>query len=290
VRSATFRSMGTDVSVLGPIHPAFDDAVATVRRRFAAEDERFSRFRTDSELTTVNRAAGTRTPVSDGFGDVLAAALEAARATEGAFDPTVHDALLAAGYDRDFDELLAGARGALHPAAVCGRWREIDLRPGALILPAGVHLDLGGIAKGWCADHASADALAAGLPWVLVNAGGDLRITGDAPSLDIAIEDPEATGEELLRTTMRSGALATSSVCKREWDLDAHHVIDPATGAPARTEVIQASVWAPTCAEAEVAATHALFLGVDASRRYPAVLVTHAGEIVVSMETQERAA
>ncbi len=290
MRSVGFRSMGTDVTVHGPDHGAFDAASSVLRRRFLAEDRRFSRFRGDSELTSVNQRAGRWTSVSDGFAEVLAAALAAARTTDGIFDPTVHDALVAAGYDRDFDEILAGARGALHPSAPCGRWREIRSRPGAVFLPTGVHLDLGGIAKGWCVDRAADDAIAAGLPWVLVNAGGDLRVAGDAPALEVAIEDPGPGNEELLRSHIRSGALATSSVCARAWGIDAHHVIDPFTGAPARTEVIQASVWAATCAEAEVGATHALLLGTDAAARYPAVLVTRSGEIVISMPIEEDAA
>ena len=282
MRSSPFRSMGTDVTVVGPEHPDFDRAVETVAARFAAEDLRFSRFRGDSELTRVNRGDGGWSGASDGFVEVVVAALAAAVATDGAFDPTVHDALIAAGYDRDFDELLDGARGALHPVSPCGRWNEIETRPGAVRLPEGVHLDLGGIAKGWCADRAAEDAIAEGLPWVLVNAGGDLRVLGDAPALEVAIEDPETAGE-LLRTTIVGGAIATSSVCKRAWGTDLHHVIDPFTGEPARTELLQASVWAPTCAEAEIAATHALLLGSEAAHRYPAVLVTRGAEIVISM-------
>jgi len=282
MRSSAFRSMGTDVTVIGPEHSDFDRGVDTVVARFAAEDLRFSRFRGDSELTRVNRGDGGWTEASDGFVEVVDAATAAAVATDGVFDPTVHDALIAAGYDRDFDEILAGARGALHPVTPCGRWTEIRTRPGAVRLPVGVHLDLGGIAKGWCADRAAEDAIARGLPWVLVNAGGDLRMLGDAPPVEVAIEDPETTGE-LLRTTLADGAIATSSVCKRAWGTDAHHVIDPFTGEPARTELLQASVWAPTCAEAEVAATHALLLGSEAAHRYPAVLVTRGAEIVISM-------
>ena len=224
MQTSAFRSMGTDVTVVGPKHLAFDRAVETIAARFAAEDLRFSRFRGDSELTRVNRADGRWTEVSHGFVEVVDAALRAAVATDGIFDPTVHDALIAAGYDRDFDEIMAGARGALHPVTPCGRWTEIRTRPGAVCLPAGVHLDLGGIAKGWCADRAAEDAIDSGLPWVLVNAGGDLRVLGHAPLLEVAIEDPETTGE-LLRTTLTGGAIATSSVCKRAWGTDLHHVI-----------------------------------------------------------------
>ena len=58
-------------------------------------------------------------------------------------------------------------------------------------LPLGVGLDLGGVAKGWTADLAVDRALEAGMSWVLVSAGGDLRIGGDAPTLSIDVEDPD---------------------------------------------------------------------------------------------------
>ena len=146
--------MGTDVSVIGPDVDGFEHAVEMVRDRFAAEDRRFSRFRGDSELTGVNQTAGARTTISEPFAEVVDLALAAAVATDGLFDPTVHDALLAAGYDRDFDEILAGARGALHPAVPCGRWREIRRAGREIVLPPDVHLDLGGIAKGYAVDRA----------------------------------------------------------------------------------------------------------------------------------------
>jgi thiamine biosynthesis lipoprotein len=281
-RTETFRSMGTDVSVIGPDGSGYDEAVDAVVERFESEDRRCSRFRGDSELTRVNAAAGRWTPISGPLAEVVDLALSAARSTDGRFDPTVHDALVAAGYDRDFDEVLAGARGELHPATPCGRWTEIERRGHELRLPAGVHLDLGGIAKGWTVDVALDEALRY-LPWVVVNAGGDLRVGGDAPSIDVGIEDPERPADELLRTTVTAGAIATSSVRKRSWDTDAHHVIDPATGRPAVTEVLQATVWAPTCADAEVAATDALLLGAEAARRSPAVLVLRSTEVLTSM-------
>ena len=284
------RAMGTRLEVLGPDgHPAWDRAVAAVVDRFAAEEARFSRFRGDSELTEVNQRAGSTTGISSQFAEVLRLALSAAKASGGAFDPTVHDALVAAGYDRNFDEVLAGARGALFPAAPCGRWREIQLDGRLLRLPPGVHLDVGGIAKGWAADRAAEDALAAGLPWVLVNAGGDLRIAGDAPRQEIAIEDPEDPSHEILRLGLWSGGLATSSVVKRAWGAGRHHVIDPRTGAPACTELLQATAWAPTATEAEVLATRALLQGRSAAEETPVVLVTADGDVIVSI-SQEAAA
>ena len=279
-----FRAMGTEIEVLGPPHhPAAGAATARVRARFETEEQRFSRFRPDSELTLVNRRSGRRTPVSDAFAGVTRMAIDAATRTDGRFDPTVHDALVAAGYDRDFDEVLAGARGQLHSAIPCGRWSEIDLRgDGTLTMPRGLHLDLGGIAKGWTADRAVEDALEAGLPWALVNAGGDLRVGGDPLPILVAVDDPFRPGTAVADLRLTHGAVATSSVLKRSWGDGAHHIIDPVTGAPADTDVVQATVWAPTCAEAEVLATSTVLLGRAALETVAGVLVT-GGEVLVSM-------
>ena len=118
-RRDAFRAMGTEVSLYGPDDDAFDEAFAAIGRVFETEERRFSRFRDDSELTAVNRLAGRWVPVSTPFERVVRLALDQASATGGLFDPTVLHAVMAAGYDRDFDEVLAGARGALaSPRAV----------------------------------------------------------------------------------------------------------------------------------------------------------------------------
>ncbi|MEX0984161.1 MAG: FAD:protein FMN transferase [Actinomycetota bacterium] len=288
MHALTFRAMGTTVSVLAPDPASAERARTAVRARCEAEEARFSRFSGSSELSHVNRDAGVPTRVSPTFASVVAEALRAARSTEGAFDPTVHDAVLAAGYDRDFDEVLAGARGTLHPARPCGRWTDVRLHGDVLHLPRGVHLDLGGIAKGWTADRAAEDAIGDGVRWVLVNAGGDLRVAGEAPALDVAVEDPWAPDRELTRLRLRSGALATSSTLRRAWGQGQHHVIDPRTGAPSRSPLVQATVWAPTCAEAEVRATACLIAGAADGHR-PSVIVHATGDVQVAARTEEAA-
>jgi thiamine biosynthesis lipoprotein len=283
--------MGTDVALLGPDgDPVFETAAQAVRTVFERQEQRFSRFRGNSELTMVNAAAGDWTEVSIEFASVVELALVAWHETAGRFDPTVLDALVAAGYDRDFDEILAGARGALRPPRPCGRAGEVRLDGRRLRLPAGVGLDLGGIAKGWTVDIAAEAAAACGLEWALVNAGGDLRIVGTTPAggLDIAIEDPEASDAEAGRVVLDTGALATSSVTRRAWGDGLHHLIDPFTGMPAAGPVLQATVWAPTCAEAEVRAKEALLQGEAFLDRGAGVLILSDGRILTNLTTSER--
>ncbi|MEO8477173.1 MAG: FAD:protein FMN transferase [Actinomycetota bacterium] len=279
-----FRAMGSEISLYASNTDRTWAALDAIRSVFEREERRFSRFRGDSELTQVNEAAGRWTRVSRGFEALVTEALRQAEATEGCFDPAVLEAIVAAGYDRDFDEVLAGARGALHPARPCGRWREIQLGDGEILLPPGVGLDLGGIAKGWTADLAAHAALDAGLSWALVSAGGDLRITGDAPELELTVEDPSPGEAALATLRLSTGALATSTTVRRAWGGGLHHVIDPMTGAPADAPLVQATVWAPTCVEAEVLATWALLTGPDAAATIPGVFLTPAGDMIVSVE------
>ena len=184
------RAMGTTLSTYGPADP-FPAGADAVVGTFREEEQRFSRFRSDSELSRVNAGAGRWVSVSEDFSSLLDFSLSQAAATDGAFDPTVLAAVEAAGYDRDFDDVIRSARGALHPPVPCGRWSEIEVRGRSVRLPSGVGLDFGGVAKGWTTDLAAERALKAGMPWVLVSAGGDLRIGGAAPSLAIDIEDPD---------------------------------------------------------------------------------------------------
>jgi thiamine biosynthesis lipoprotein len=260
------------------------DAFEIVRRTFEREDERFSRFRHGTEISRVNGSAGRWTEVSGPFMKVLLLALEAARVTGGLFDPTVLPALLAAGYDGDFDDIVAGARLALHPPEPCGRWPEIEIRGDEIRVPAGVALDFGGIAKGWTVDRA-AKRLKRLVPWALVDAGGDLRIVGRCPpgGLAIGVEDPRDPDGEVLRLRVQRGALATSSVTTRSWGPGMHHLIDPRTSRPADTGVLQATVWAPTCSGAEMGSKWALLEGDGILERLPAVLVHEDGTVVTNL-------
>jgi thiamine biosynthesis lipoprotein len=201
----------------------------------------------------------------------------------------VLDAVIAAGYDRDFDELLAGARGALRPARPSGRAGDVEIDADCLRIPEGVGLDLGGIAKGWTVDVAAEAAVASGLPWALVNAGGDLRIAGWPPpeGIDVGLEDPEVADALAGRLLLDEGAIATSSVTRRAWGEGLHHLIDPLTALPVNGPVLQATVWAPTCAEAEVRAKEALLEGAPYLDHGTALLWLRDGRILTNLVASE---
>jgi FAD:protein FMN transferase len=281
----SFRAMGTEVTLLtDDIDPRmFERALRTVASIFEREEQRFSRFREDSELAHVNHSAGTWVEVSRPFMNVLRLALEGAEATEGLFDPTVLPALVAAGYDRDFSSIEAQDSTSKPRAVPCGRWRDVEVRREVTRLPPGVGIDLGGLVKGWTADVAAEAVVATGLDWVVVNAGGDLRIVGEAPPLPIGIEEPGCFHESACVVRVEDGALATTSMMHRRWGRDLHHVIDPRLGLPARTPIVQATVWSATCAAAEISSKRAFLEGVPALDDLPGVLILASGEIVTNL-------
>ena len=170
-----FRAMGTDVEVLldAASSGSASNAFVAAREKFARLESLLSRFRPDSELSALNRTGRLR--VAPDLLRVTQLALEARERTGGRFDPTVHDALVAAGYDRSFEEIEAGGDRVAGTAAgpLCGR-RAGRPRTSEILLGPGVRLDFGGIAKGYAVDRAC-DLLAE--RWsVPRERGGDLAV------------------------------------------------------------------------------------------------------------------
>ena len=258
----SFTAMGTDVRILVPEHtPA--GAVDGARSLFMRHDAVLSRFRASSELTALNGSAGAAFTASPLLFASVRAALAAARATEGAYDPGMGAQIAALGYDRSFAEIgrTVPACDATMPG---GDWRRVvvDQDARTITLPVGMRIDLGGIAKGRAVDAAFALLRDAGVTTMMVSAGGDLRVAGRPPvGPHWGITVPEA-GDRVI--ALQRGALATSSTSGRRWragDTEHHHLIDPATGLPAARGVRAVTVAARSCAQAEVAAKAALVLG-----------------------------
>ena len=239
MRRHAFRAMGTDVELFG--EPA---GFELVECEFERLEGLLSRFRPESELSRLNR-----TGLLEAGPDLLRVvglALAARDRTHGLFDPSVHDAVVAAGYDRSFELLTTPRPG---PPARCDG--AVTIAGGTIRLASGVRLDLGGIGKGYAVDR-SVRILGAFGP-TLVNAGGDMACLGG--SWPIGVETPGAP----LTIALERGALATSGSDRRRW-AGGHHLIDPRTGSPADSPYLRVTVAAPSAVEAEVLAK-AIYLG-----------------------------
>ena len=277
-------AMGTTIAVHAPTlsREAEAEAGAAVAAQFAAAEARFSRFRDDSELASLNRATAPHA-VSP---DLLAALVRAGAYVEltgGRFDPTVGAAVLAAGYDRTFAPGVLDRATAARPATPT-RFAEvaIDRGRGVVTRPPPVQLDLGGMIKG-----ATADLAARALPAIAaLDAGGDVVLRGAGPDgtgWEVEVEDPADPRRVLLTLVVRDRAVATSAANRRRWrrgDGWAHHLIDPATGAPAATDLAQVTIVADTAERAEVLAKAVFVAGAREGRALLATMPTIGAVLV----------
>ena len=271
---------------LGPALDAVDSVLAAL-------DRQASRFREDSEISWIHRRGGGLFMLSHGFAEAVSVALEAARWTGGLTDPTVGDAVISLGYDRDFAaiDLDRGDPPATH-APVPG-WQAVSLDGPLLRLPAGVRLDLGATAKGLGSDRAVRAAMTAGgqAGGALVSLGGDIAVAGRPPlgGWPILVSDvPDAASSSRTQPVrLVGGAVATSSIMCRQWRRAGrvlHHIVDPRTGLPADGPWQTVSVAAATCADANAASTAAVVAGERAEEWLavagtPARLVGHDGQV-----------
>jgi FAD:protein FMN transferase len=295
----SWTALGT-TAVLRTCGGSATAARAAAEREIAALDRAASRFRSDSELSRVNRANGQRTPVSNLLLDALRLAVRAAAVTDGTVDPTLGGRLVALGYDRDWGELSPvgpdepfGSARSWPPERLHDSWRSIEIsdHPPAVRIPAGMQLDLGATAKALAADRAARAAHLAGGADVLLALGGDIATCGQAPAGGWRVrvtDDHRDTDDHAGQTiTITTGGLATSSLMARRWShrgRAVHHVLDPASGQPVDPVWRTVSVAAATCAEANIASTAALVLGARATawladRGLPARLVTVEGDV-----------
>ena len=261
--------MGTSARILALGEPP--EAVDRARDTLDSLEAAWSRFRPESELSLLNATGGGRpVMVSPSTFALVARAVDAWRRTDGRFDPTGLSAIRAWGYDRDFAELAvmaseAPVAGSTGPLVGCA---DIELEPlvRAVTLPVGTTLDLGGIGKGYAADLVAQELFGAGAESVCVDLGGDLRVMGPGPydgAWETTFDDADLS-DRFGRLRFAQGAVATSTRMRRRWrrgDVALHHLLDPATGAPADSGLATVTVIAGEAWWAEVLAKAAFVAG-----------------------------
>ena len=278
IRSMEFRAMNTSVLLAAEGQEAFPGMYAA--RTFIDEcEQRFSRFLPASELTDLNRSAGEWFRVSDDLLDMLQLSMQYYHETRGLFDPSILPDLKRLGYDRSMDEIRANGGSPPAPRAdhmSRPSFDEVKMDPDGkrVRLPRGTEIDLGGIAKSWIVEKA-AQLLHRYVEVCGVSAGGDILFIGrplDGRSWDVCLEDPRDAMEALAQFHIPSGGVATSSVMKRTWsqgEIVRHHLIDPRSGEPAKTDWLSVTVISPSVVTAEIYAKAILIAG---QAQLPAVL------------------
>ena len=298
------RAMGVDCHV---VLNGDAELLDIAEQRIAALDRCWSRFDESSEISQLNAQPGRWVPVSGDLADLCRFAVRGWRATGGLFDPFMLTSIVEAGYDRDFDELVAADATPPTPREIASkpvetrrRWQEAPLelrtaqgRGDFVRLVAGAGIDSGGIGKGLGADLVTRSLMGAGASGALVSLGGDIRVRGasERGAWIVDVDDPDSDDAPTVATlTLRGGSVCTSSWLGRRWDnhdgTTAHHLLDPRTGKPATPTMKSVSVIASTGWRAE-SLSKAVFLSSPRAasrllRRYRAgaVVVTLDGDVL----------
>jgi thiamine biosynthesis lipoprotein len=298
---ASGRCMGTTYRLTVPAPCGGLDGRALgdgVRALLAAVEAKLSAFAPDAELARFNASTSTDWQVvSAETAAVIRAALDVARRSDGAFDPTIGPLVDLWGFGP------APRTGRPPPSdalAIARRLVGADRVEVAMDPPRvrkahpGTRVDLGGIAKGHGLDVAAAWLDGLGVASYLLDLGGELRARGErAPGrrwrIGLERPDPDAAGlvgAIVLGEPGRAEGIATSGVYRQFFDADGRrhgHVLDPRSGEPIRHGLAAVSVVAATDIDADAWATALLVLGPDdgpaCARRHDlaAIFVTAEG-------------
>lgn len=235
-----FTEVRMGVPVRMVVHAASDSGARTAARsayaRMAELEDVMSDYRPASEVRQLEHRAGAWTAVSAELFAVLARAVEIARASDGAFDPTVGPLVALWREARHSGALPAPA--ALDSARARTGWALLELDPtrqAVRLARPGMRLDLGGIAKGYILQEALGTLRAHGVASALVEAGGDV-VVGDAPPGRAGWRVEVAGADTALRRVagaLVNGAIATSGPTEQFVEIGGvrySHVVDPRTG------------------------------------------------------------
>lgn len=297
VVESRFRAMASGVHVV--LVEPHESALEYCRARLSQLEARWSRFRSDSELSLAIAAAGEKVRVSEDTLTLLAVMERGWVETGGRYDPTMLRQVVDAGYGKSI--------GASRSVSVTvdlpdpsRRIQEVALdRDGSTVwFPAGLGVDPGGVGKGLAADLLVGELLEMGTAGAMVSIGGDLFAGGRPPSgtrWRVLVEDPRDPESVLFELGLAGGGVATSSTLSRTWSHRghrAHHVLDPADGKVSRTDLASVTAIAGTGWEAEVHATAALVAGREGALRAlsgsgcSGVVVPLAGSTMVTADIE----
>jgi thiamine biosynthesis lipoprotein len=261
------------ITAYGPKSDATVQAVSAAFDEISRIDALMSLHRTDSELSRLNSGAAREAlTASEELFFVISNAVEIARQTDGAFDPTVAPLTRLWGFLWKKQRLPSSSELAAVLPRVDYKLIELDAAHHTVRFKTnGVEIDLNAIAKGFAVDCAIGKLRSAGITNAMVRAGGDLRVIGTPPgesTWKIQIEDPTKTGHR--RTLeLRDAAFSTSGSYENYLVTEGKrysHILNPHTGRPVEG-VASCSVVAPSCMESDAWATALFVLGPDAALR-----------------------
>jgi thiamine biosynthesis lipoprotein len=289
--------MGTDVQIVVVAPRGSPDEAAKAQLAALAVlhdvESQMSVYRSDSEISRLNSAAaGEFVPLSDATLEVLRTARDfTPQSGGGAFDATCGP-LIELWRQAGKTGRLPGKEDIEKARRLVG-WSKIQLAGGGAVKSdAGVHVDLGGIAKKFAIDRACLAMQSAGAVGGLVNVGGDIRVLGpsaEGPSWEIKVRDPFNPDATTATLHIRDLAVCTSGDYERNAIIGGHrysHIIDPRSGMPAEAAA-SVTVIGPSAVDCGLWSTALCVLGPDGLKAMQADAADRGLEALIISGTAE---
>lgn len=271
----TAKALGSDVllTLVVKDDKAAKEVFRTLWAKINVFEKRFSRFLPDSELSRLNAAGGKSVDISAELRDLLRAAMYYAKQTGGLYNPFVLPALQQAGYVGSWPTPAKHHKDLDFSDRKLISIDQLELNGTSVSLPADAALDFGGIGKGYLLDQLGDYVDSQDIAGYWLSLGGDILCSGfdlEKRTWKIGVADAQNPDEIAANITNDSGsrcAIATSGITRRK-GTDWHHIIDPRTGKPASTDILNATLMDESATAADVYAKCLVVLGSESAAEF----------------------
>ncbi|MCI8373442.1 MAG: FAD:protein FMN transferase [Lachnospiraceae bacterium] len=254
-------------------------------------DALLSKTNENSEIYKINHNHGQPFIVSDETAQLIQKGIDSAKKTDGLFDISI--GRLSSLWDfKDKDSAIPD-ESTLAEARTYVDYQQIKLEGNTVTIPEGMELDLGGIGKGYIGDQLKQFYVEKGITSALLNLGGNILCIGTPPDREqflIGIKKPFSNGDPITTVHVDNQCVVTSGVYERYFEKNGkvyHHILDPATGYPAETDLYSATIIADHSVDADILSTACLMMGKEKAEEFikkyngiRAVLITNTYEII----------
>lgn len=231
-----------------------------------------SRTRESSDIFALNHAEGNQTELSEQTADILQEALDLAAKTEGRFDPTI--APLSDLWGIGTEQAAVPAQEQIDKVLPLVDYTKVSLEGTTASIPAEAEIDLGGIGKGYAADHVAQLLRDAGVKRAVITLGGNIYVLGekeDGVPWTVGITDPDNPGDYFATLGVSDTSVVTSGDYERYFEQDGTrycHIFDPETGWPAQTDLRSVTVVSECSTEADAYTTALFVMGYDRAKAF----------------------
>ena len=247
-----------------------DTVLQICTRRLEELERHLSANAEISTLIDINKASGvSAVNVPADIYPLFERAMFFAEKTDGAFNPVIGGIVKL--WNIGFENARKPEDRDIRDALFRTGYKDVQLTGTAVFLKkAGMKLDLGAIAKGFAADELTRIVRQAGIAHAVIDIGGTISAVGKRPDgkrWNIGIRDPRVQqGQPVISAAIESCSISTSGSYERYFEQDGvryHHIIDPATGYPVRSNVIAVSVFSESATDADALSTACFVLGYE---------------------------